>query len=122
MNKISYLFIQTWKTYQLEESVKNMQKEARSELKKSFLFIFLVNNALFWFIQEFIHSYKKNVHSKNLFIQEKSKIIHSKDSFIQKRKWPVTTFTAPNIFQSSDYGLENVSESFQDGAPASLAW
>ena len=44
-------------------------KMGRFFLKTHFLFIFLMNFALFWFIQKFIQWYGKNIHSKKIFIQ-----------------------------------------------------
>ena len=47
------------------------------------LFIFLTNTTHFYSLNNSFNYVVKNIHSKNLFIQQKKQIIHSKNLFIQ---------------------------------------
>ena len=47
------------------------------------LFIFLMNTTHFYSLNNSFNYVVKNIHSKNLFIQQKKQIIHSKNLFIQ---------------------------------------
>ena len=68
-SKLNQKYSFNWKNnFSLRKQWKTC-KMGRFFLKTHFLFIFLVNIAIFWFIQKFIQEYGKNIHSKNFFIQ-----------------------------------------------------
>ena len=75
------------------------------------LFIFLMNTTHFYSLNNSFNYVVKNIHSKNLFIQQKKQIIHSKNLFIQNN---------PKLFIQRKYSFKWKMD-YRPGLPSSKA-